>query len=576
MKTWIYYVLLPFWPLLISSCAPSNSLIETAVTEFINRLNARDLGDDNVNTLVVENEQDVSIAILPNDILTNILGFLDNINDITVFSQLSKACNYVTKEWIRRRLRSFSPHFEFDNDGLNKLLSFELSRYFNSQTKITDEDACDQYELACFDRISRNEKSSKLGYVCQSYIHEYLYGSDSPIPTTRSQWKMMIFLKLNDSSRTYCRSLERIIQVNREIIDEEFDDSTDKMKLNLYLDLFIDLITTPSTEKLTEFETQKQLLGLEPRHLQVSFAKELELVIKVLFHEHLISQYETLAVLKTIISAGLYSYSLFDRAFPCGGITYELFQRPDCNANRILLKHYHDKFRNGNSDVRHMCTRNPMRPVTSYNLFQTYLVCMVPVASPSLIFFDTIIKAIKWGIKGLDKINPKMFSLIYQAYHTGHDAIFDLIFTECCDQNINVFYDDDRIFQVKNIFNSDIFQEAKMRIYLKYLQKKADPMPLLFIWPERLFHFTDMITDKFNTNKRYVIDVNKSDLIHVSPHLCKLAAKSGQVLSFTEIILELKVPGLLELFTSNPNPGSDYSDSPVNSILKFIRFASLN
>ena len=122
------------------------------------------------------------------------------------------------------------------------------SRYFNSQTKITDEDACDQYELACFDRISRNEKSSKLGYVCQSYIHEYLYGSDSPIPTTRSQWKMMIFLKLNDSSRTYCRSLERIIQVNREIIDEEFDDSTDKMKLNLYLDLFIDLTTTFNRE----------------------------------------------------------------------------------------------------------------------------------------------------------------------------------------------------------------------------------------------------------------------------------------------------------------------------------------
>ena len=62
------------------------------------------------------------------------------------------------------------------------------------------------------------------------------------------------------------------------------------MKLNEYLELFIDFILSPllSIESLIEYEERKQLLGLESRHLQVSFDKEIKLIMQIYFNEHIV------------------------------------------------------------------------------------------------------------------------------------------------------------------------------------------------------------------------------------------------------------------------------------------------
>ena len=72
-----------------------------------------------------------------------------------------------------------------------------------------------------------------------------LYGSDSPIPTNEFQWKILIYLKKHDKSKCSANMtslFERISQINREIIDAEFNDSVDRDKLNRYFDKFNEIM----------------------------------------------------------------------------------------------------------------------------------------------------------------------------------------------------------------------------------------------------------------------------------------------------------------------------------------------
>ena len=53
----------------------------------------------------------------------------------------------------------------------------------------------------------------------------------------------------------------------------------------------------------------------------------------------------------------------------------------------------------------------------------------------------------------------------------------------------------------------------EMRIYLKYLLKKERSIALIFIKPQWLFEFVDLITDRFILNKRYRFDVRDNDFV---------------------------------------------------------------
>lgn len=313
--------ILPLMLLNLVLCANPRSLAELITNKFINNLNLRDLG---LNFPVYEepselpeqklvDESKLSIYTLPDENLSQIFEYMCY-EDCDKFLELSKACNFIAKKWILNRLTRFSPHFLFTNGRINQLVAFELSRYFRTKTRISDVDACDQYELACFNGIT--EYRGIIGYLVQSFIHESLYGSDSPIPTEFSQWTMMLFMKIvNNKTRKYDMCLTLFIQNNRKQIDENFDDPSDRLKLNTYLDLFVEFITSPSLteEKLLEFEERKRLIELEPRHLQMKFAKQVQFIIKMLFHEILISQHELVVFTTEIFKEGLYSKSLFER-----------------------------------------------------------------------------------------------------------------------------------------------------------------------------------------------------------------------------------------------------------------------
>ena len=106
--------------------------------------------------------------------------------------------------------------------------------------------------------------------------------------------------------------------------------------------------------------------------------------------------------------------------------------------------------------------------------------------------------------------------------------------------------------------------------------KRADPLPLIFINPEWLFRVADLITDKFILNKRYVLDIH-FDEFDECPHLNNLTFKISKILSFREIIRELKVSGLMELFTTSEStiPEPD-NHQRVVSVAKYIELGSLD
>ena len=585
MNTFALLLPLLLWNLV--SCAYPRSITEIITSAFINNLNARDLGQDfpvyeepsERPEQKLLDESRLSLYSLPGETLSQVFEYMSH-EDCDKFIELSKTCNFDANQWIRSRLTHFSPHFLFRSKRLNQLLAFELSRYFNIQTRISDADACDQYEMACLDGL--NEYRGVPGYLVQSFIHESLYGSDSPIPTRLSHWKMMLYMKIaNDKTRNYKKSLQRVIQIERKMINEEYDDPSYRMKLNNFLDLFVEFITSPSVneDKLKEFLKRKGLIDLETKYL------EADLVIKILFHEQLVPQEETFQVNEEVLMNGLSSKSLFDRATPTIESAIMLFDQRDLLANRMFLKYYHENLRNAQiPSYYNVYTRDPNDPITQETLLSLCFSNLIAVSSPSLINIDGILKSIRWkkGIGSLDCIRDQTSSKSYLAYTWGNNVTFDILFSESGGKAVNVFY---RIVEslfkkpkIANVFNSNPteLKETKLRIYLKKLLKRADPLPLIFINPEWLFKVADLITDNFSLNKRYLFNINPHEFEGCT-HLNNLTSRINQFLSFSEIIRELKVSGLMELFTTSEStiPEPD-NHQRVISVAKYIELGSLD
>ena len=74
--------------------------------------------------------------------------------------------------------------------------------------------------------------------------------------------------------------------------------------------------------------------------------------------------------------------------------------------------------------------------------------------------------------------------------------------------NTNIFFFNSNPTEVK---------ETKLKIYLKYLLKRADPLPLIFINPEWLLKFAYLITDNFILNKRYFFNINPHEFAGCTP-----------------------------------------------------------
>ena len=208
---------------------------------------------------------------------------------------------------------------------------------------------------------------------------------------------------------------------------------------------------------------------------------------------------------------------------------------------------------------------------------------LITVSSPSLIYIDGILKSMRWG-KGIGMVNSisvQTHSKPYLAYTWGNDVTFDILFSESGGKAVNVFYQfegADGSFINANIFNSNPTEvkETKLKIYLKLLLKRADPLPLIFINPELLFKVAYLITDNFILNKRYFFNINPHEFEGCT-HLNNMTSKIDQVLSFSEIIQELKYPGLMELFTSSESsiPEPD-NQQRVVSVADYIEYGSLD
>ena len=581
----LFLPLLLLWKLVL--CASPRSLTEIVISELINMLNARDLGielpayenEDNapkVSYLEIQETDKFFLDAIPEDVLFKIFEFMD-FKDFKYFLELSKLCNVKAKQWIRTRLTSFCPHFLSRDYRVNQLLAFEIPRYFDDCAKIDDADVCDQYEQACIENINKHRVTprTKLSYIIQSFIHEYLYGSDSPIPVTESQWKMILFLKLNDpnnASRNYSMSVDRIIQINRSIIDKEFDDPMDRMKLNDYLNLFVKCITSyPLTiENFQEFMREKQLLGLDARHLKVSFEKEIDLLLKILFHERYVTEENAALVLLNVFENGLYAKSLFSRAAltaPYENITEEL-RRTQYSSNRMLLSHVLDVFPDQEFPMKHMFIRDPYRPETRDVISEDEFSNIARASSPSLTYLHTFIKFI--SIRNATNETNTLPSLTaFLIYKWGNDATFEIMFSDCVDQKFKVLFRVSATPNLNCIFDFDFngLNPTKMRIFLKHFLKKRDPLPLIFIKPQWLFEFADLITDRFVLNKRYRIDIRENDFIRYR-HIAALSDKIGQIITFKEIIQEIEssseVGGLMKLFSLTEFPKPNNADLVIS------------
>lgn len=556
---------------------------KTISSEFMKSLNSRQLCESftpNCKFFQVQNNNEPndstlsSIAMLPTQILAFIFTFIDYKSSKS-FLEVSKTFNLVAKQCIHDRLTFFSQYFYFNDERLNHLLFCELGCYFRFDTKFSDSDVYDQYESACLEDRSCLTKVH-IKYLIKLFIHESLYGSDSPVPINETQWKVFLLLKVSIDFEKYPNSLERLVAINRQIINSEFNNQTDISSIENYLDLIINFITTSNMtpEKFEVFEREIDLLNLKPIYFNVSFHKEFELLKLFLFHEILITDEIALSTVKKLMSSGISSQSLFDRAVHNEEIAISLLKDPRFFRNRIFLKYFFDKFIF--NSTRNLWTRNPIYQVTLEDIERVSLFRLVSVSNPSLLILETILNFIRMGIHNFGFINIGD-SIISCAYDHGHDSIFEIILHESPDQKVNLFHRSRFCSKLANIFNIGVLKHSKLEIYIKYLLIKADPLPLLFIEPIRLLPFKELICGKFNLNKRYLIDFISFDFILKNLFTLKLF-RNGEILSFKEIVEILRIPDLLDLFTSESSNSldnlSEEESVKVISIKNFITTAS--
>ena len=140
------------------------------------------------------------------------------------------------------------------------------------------------------------------------------------------------------------KSLERVIQIERKMITEEYADADPsyRIKLNNFLDLFVELSLQSS---VNEEDTLKEFWNMELIDLETK-RFEADLVINILFMNNLFLQEETFQVNQEVLMNGLSSKSLYDRATPTLESAYVLVFQRELLANRMFLKYYHENLRN--------------------------------------------------------------------------------------------------------------------------------------------------------------------------------------------------------------------------------------
>lgn len=562
-------------------CAHIESVVSHISSNLIKNLNAKDLGEKFTETnqifakLISVNSSQykklVSITMIPYEILCKIFEYLDH-DDIKTCTETSKAFQDIGNCVTRRRLNHLSYYFVFQNDWLNRVFLHELGHYFHPESKITDKDIYDQFEVACINENAKNSVTTakRIKYLFQAFIHEFLYGSESLIPQNVSEWKMYILIKLTENKYELSMSLGRLIEINTQIIEDEFHDPDDQLILSKYLELFLDFITAPLTiENYRAFEVRKHRLNLDARLLQVSFENEFQLLLQIFFHQDLVGDESVINVLKSVYSNGLFCKSLFERGVQSSQIAHELLKDPELRKNRIFIKHCLDKKFNINVEYGNIWTRNPKGSSNAAMLNKQLYLSMVSVCSPNLSILNTLIKSNRLGRLDINLINLPSISLTNNAYFTGHDAIFDILLNESGQKSANVLFYLTSPFEIVNIFNFGPMNPTKFEIYLKYLITKDFPLPLLFINFGRLIEFKHLIFDKFSMNKRYKLDFKFGNLVlrNFNPiHNVDLNIQTFK---------EINLAGLLDIFTSRTEfERMDESEQEIQnvSIKNFINF----
>ena len=293
-------------------------------------------------------------------------------------------------------------------------------------------------------------------------------------------------------------------------------------------------------------------------------------MLKIHFHERYVSAENATSVLLNIFENGLYVNSLFCRAAltaPYENITAEL-RKPQYSSNRMIISHVLDVFPDQKFSMKYKFIRDPYRPQTRNVISVDEFSNIANVSSPGLTYLHTFIKFISIRNDTYETYAlPSLTAFI--VYKWGNDATFEIMFSDCVEQKFKVLFrvSSTAILNCIFDFDSNGLNPTKMRIFLKHLWKKRDPLPLIFIKTQWLFEFADLITDRFVLNKRYRIDVRENDFIRYR-HIAALSDKIGQIITFKEIIQEIEssseVGGLMKLFSMTEFSIPDNADLVIS------------
>ena len=174
---------------------------------------------------------------------------------------------------------------------------------------------------------------------------------------------------------------------------------------------------------------------------------------------------------------------------------------------------------------------------------------LITASNPDLAMIDSLTKLIRSG-NNFNLYQNGNKSIILTSYISGSVIGFDILFKES-PVPINVFWINLNDQKICNVFICNNSNLEKVEIYLKHILKQENPLPLLFIDPNVLKKFKEMIDGKFDLNKRYLIDFDFEGFDFQDAPIDNLRElQFNETYSFKEIVDTLKIDGYIDIFTS--------------------------
>jgi hypothetical protein len=530
----------------------------------------------------------------PFDIKQIIVSEFLDFTDFPKLSQIDCSFHDSLKRIVIERLVNFHPHFPTDNSLVNSLLYSVLSQHFRPIKSSNDPLFHDHLQLLVakyfFDDLDFDVIPLNIYHYIICFMFEMIYETDLKTPSSKQEFLNQFVCSLEMVSETnsleqsynyvlsmfHAEEMEKdyfssdsdssdedtIIQDYEEFSENEQDDYEHENENVVYMqsDHLQFFYSKPSLMdirkrfKIEQFWHLNPIKSIRLRNIKIEFKNA---ILKLFLHKFQSNQ--LLKVFDHFKSWTYYSSKLAERFLADKSLLMAIEKHVWWWPGKYLNV-YLTASKLGNMNIMHEYEHlvEIVYSITPINLLGHDQLCHDECN------LQTLVQMIEFQAYSLSKIDA-WSKLVTKNRNMTHRKIFPN--AHFCEMLVKEQYHplDDRF--LKNMYIRCLNSVPLTRLFFNILQND-DPFICLYFPMCILKKVKSLIQDKFDLNKRYVVEEKKMSLFFLHPDSIGYNMVGKRSFSFKSAINSYRSNELKDIFSSNPEEFDNYSNISKISIYK--------